>query len=110
MVQSAPTAAPAPITTSGAMVVRAPMRARAPIDANGPIATPSPSSAVESIDANELIPAMAGARGVRIATASANARYGSEVRSIAHGATFTESLTMTADARVVASLAAYLGL
>src|SRR5690606_37958422 len=63
-----------------------------------------------SMAACGLMPGAGRGAGARIATASAQARYGSRVRSIAHGAAFVFSSTMTAEARVVGRRAAYLGL
>src|SRR5690606_10226673 len=109
-VESSPTVTPAPSTACASITTRSPIRQPGPITAKGPTCTSTPSVAVGSMAACGLMPGAGRGAGARIATASAQARYGSRVRSIAHGAAFVCSSTMPAEARVVGRRAAYLGL
>src|SRR5688572_9357467 len=110
MMQSLPMRAPGPIVTLGKTTVLSPIDAPSPTHTKAPIETSRPIRELPATAACGWIPGAGRQAGAKRPTARANARYGSAVRSIAHGARGASSLSSTADARVVFSADSYFGL
>src|SRR4029079_9770151 len=85
------------------------MRAARSTTTSGPIATSFPSTASGAITADGCTPVTGRSSRAKIASASANERYGCGERSIAHGATSASSARMIADARVCCTAGTYFG-
>ena len=67
---------------------------------NGPIEASAAIDAVAATSASRWTPATTGVRGENSSTACAKLKYGSGLRSIAHGAPASRSPRMTAEAFV----------